>query len=305
MSSFNLIPTTIKILILADVDIFSVSQLTEKLIKTKHEIDCIILLGPFHDVSSKQVPESNIQEKVSQDLANIAQIIAQLENIVCRVIYLSSEQDPVKSMTEQLHLTPNSVNIYGRSMSLLDGLFISGFTEKTENINSVEIDKLDDEMTPDEVMETLPQNSQLSTSSIIQEILLNSFSCDDNYDEEALQLFNIVKHSYDDATSTKLQRNYGIFVFNFKYAHSLSNFLFHMNDIIESSNIKLCVFPAISSTSSIDIVIRLPSVFGKLHIAKPKSLKDDNEYLIVNLSRSVDNYDWITNSIDVCTLNKE
>ena len=57
----------------------------------------------------------------------MALTIAQVENIVCRVCYLATAEDPHTCREKQLHLTPNSVNIYGRSMLLADTLAIGGY----------------------------------------------------------------------------------------------------------------------------------------------------------------------------------
>lgn len=64
-------------------------------------------------------------------------MIASLEQIQCRVIYLPSGIDPIFSYQEQLYLTPNSVNIHARRMSLFSNLFISGFTETPLAVMSV------------------------------------------------------------------------------------------------------------------------------------------------------------------------
>lgn len=70
----------------------------------------------------------------------MALTIAQIENIVCRVCYLASADDPSSSREKQLHLTPNSVNIHGRTMLLADNLAIGGYAHPEPHQVSVDSD---------------------------------------------------------------------------------------------------------------------------------------------------------------------
>jgi hypothetical protein len=122
-------PSTVNILLVFDVDTHSASLLAERFVPSKPQFDMVIVVGPF-----SRAPLTS-KEEVATTEGDIASTLAQLENIVCRVVYLSGESDPPSTLIEQLHLTPNSVNIYARKLDLREGLYISGFTETGENLH--------------------------------------------------------------------------------------------------------------------------------------------------------------------------
>jgi Icc-related predicted phosphoesterase len=130
MAEFSAVcPLKIDMLVVYDIDTRVASQLAEKFVSNTTKFDLIIILGPFtHD--KKLI--SN--EDIAVAEGDMASAIAQLENISCRVVYLPGENDPLNTLIEQLHLTPNSVNLHARRLPLRDGLFITGFTETGENL---------------------------------------------------------------------------------------------------------------------------------------------------------------------------
>lgn len=261
----------ISILVVADPDFVSVTALSEKLIQSKPSYDCIIVVGPFIHKDITTAEESAVA------LSDIAAIIAQLENIVCRVIYLSAESDPVKVLTQQMHLTPNSVNIHARKLNIYKNMFVAGFTEKSENINTVDLESMQDH--DEEEMTTKHLESQ-TTPSIIQELLLSEFSCEYNFDDLTIEKFhqstNFQHSTTLPSTEDSGYDSYGIFVFNYKYAHSLSYFMFHMNGIVDAANVKLCIIPGVGSSAS--DASRLPRIFGGLSIVVPRSLRLEGEF---------------------------
>jgi hypothetical protein len=265
----------ISILVVADPDFASVTSLSEKLIQSKPIYDCIVVIGPFIHKELTTAEESAVAH------SDIAAIIAQLENIVCRVIYLCAESDPIKVLTQQMHLTPNSVNIHARKMTLYQHLYVSGFTEKSENVNTVDLETMEDQ--DEEGMNTKHLESQ-TTASIIQELLLSDFSMEHNFDELTIDRFHesthfqppIMPSAEENRGEEESSDAYGMFIFNYKYAHSLSYFMFHMNGIVEAAKVKLCIIPAIGSTAS--DALRLPRSFGGLSIVVPRSLRQEGEF---------------------------
>lgn len=111
----------IEILVVYDINMQTADQIAEYFVSSKPKFDLIIIVGPFNE--DKALSTNEDLAVVEGDMASI---IAQLENIACRVVYLSGGNDPRKTLIEQLHLTPNSVNLYARRLALRDGLFISG-----------------------------------------------------------------------------------------------------------------------------------------------------------------------------------
>lgn len=118
-------PRKIRLAVLNDVDINSASLFAEKYVPQTPQFDAIVVAGPFASSSSSSSSSSLTLEQIAVAQGDMASIIAQLENVVCRVIYLPAEEDPPATLLKQLHLTPNSVNIYARRMNLRGNLFIS------------------------------------------------------------------------------------------------------------------------------------------------------------------------------------
>lgn len=118
-----------RILVVADVDLPSVNAFAEKFVPLDHQFDMVILNGPLTHRSP-----ASCEEDLSVIKADIAAIIAQWETVVCRVAFLASDADPTDVLTEQLHLTPNSVNLHARCLPLSKGMFTCGFAETKGNL---------------------------------------------------------------------------------------------------------------------------------------------------------------------------
>jgi hypothetical protein len=272
-----------KLLIVADVDSLSAGMISEKYVcgdnrEEKAFYDACIICGPFihHSIDSK--------EDESTAIADMASIIAQFENIVCRVIYLSSDSDPTRSLSEQLSLTPNSVNIHARSLPLLDGLYLSGFTEKDSMLSVYSSGEDSDD-------ETDGYEIQTSTSAkIIQEVLTNAPA-----------------YAFPEATSSFPPN--GIFLLNYKYSHTLNNFLFFQNDLLQSVRVKLAIIPVpqpspqtSSSTNEspkTDVIV-LPRQLRGLTIVSPPSLRLQGGYSVVTLTQFADR--WEVSEVLDCNL---
>jgi hypothetical protein len=112
-------------------------------------------------------------------------------------------------------------------------------------------------------------------------------------------LLNEKKDSDVESSMTKEDNSStaGIFLFNYKFTHTLNYFLFHMKDAILQSKINLCIIPPVNED-----VKRLPSVFGGLQIIVPKSLIDGGNYCTLCMEKTVD-IDWKAMMIGHHTLN--
>ena len=270
----------LRLLILNDVDIDSAIALAETLISgSLLSHDAIIICGPMSHNTDLSSPEA---EAVA--IADMASVIAHLENICCRVLYVPGDLDPVKVATsiDELHLTPNSVNIHARSLPLADQLYISGFMEKEVDLNDDSTGTnglLEDFMgQDDEVMTTQVQSS--SSSSIIEEILRQSIAT----------CFPTAQKSSPSATLSSNLDICGIFVFNYKFAHSLNHFLFFQTQLAQKANVRLLIIPSFleshGNSGSGRLNFEFPRVHNKYTIAAPRSLRLDGSYMTVELVHS-------------------
>jgi hypothetical protein len=214
---------------------------------------------------------------------DIASIIAQFENVVCRVIYLPTEKDPPNTLVDQMYLTPNSVGIHGRKLRLAPTLSICGFAERSGDISNANAFAEDDDNNVEEYLDSVEVKSGLSVS-IINEII------------------TAVPEESSVATSTpEIQKETGIFMLNYKFAHTLNQFLFHLSDKLERAGIDLVVITSdnLDETSS-----RLPDTFGSLHIVAPKSLRLGRFYSVVEMVYEADSNRWKVESVSANCLRK-
>ncbi len=262
-----------RILLCRDIDSTSSTLMAEKFVPQSPIFDAVILCGPFIHEPCVSDEARSIAE------GDIASLIAQFENIVCRVIYLPSSTDPASCLIDQLHLTPNSVALHARQLNLAKDLFIMGFTEN-DDLNSASpipksVDRSDES---DEELEGVTVNSGTS-SSMIEDMVLSVGS-----------------------TEACSDRPTGIFALNYRNSHTLNHMLFNMPMALSASCIELCIVSSDSEECS-----RLPSKLGKLSIAALKSLRIGGYYTIVELQRSdSENGDrWHTTSITTQCLSDE
>lgn len=247
---------SLKILIVADVDLKSSSALVEEYATKDNAFDMILLCGPIC------YRECETPEQIASVHGEISAIIAQLENIVCRVCLLASELDPSAILTEQLHLTPNSVNVHGRSLSLSQGLSLLGFAETSGNLVS---DKL-----PDDVDRSADSDEELGTMDLRLESSVTS-----------VELINDLL----DRAQSENERGTCILAFHQKYPHTLNHLLFHMPEKLQEAGVSLLITPPVATTSEGEVKeIRLPPKLGKLYIASPGSLRRSGEYCSVEIA---------------------
>lgn len=273
-----------RFLVVCDVDSASVAKLAEKYVcgsvdGVKPEFDAVILLGPF--VGSSPYLASPEGEAAAE--GEMGSLIAQLENIVCRVVYLPSSSDPIRSVTDQLHLTPNSVNIHARAMPLIDGLYIAGFTELKSNI-------LDDQSGIDSDDEDVDSaHVQTCSSARIMDDVLSKAPA----------------YCYPNGNI----RGSGIFLFNYKYVHTLNHFLSYQHDLVSRAAVKLAVIPIVPINDDKNTLsgntLRLPASYGGLKIASPKSLRKVGGYTVVEMVRNVSDGLWHVSEVSDCWLDRK
>ena len=278
MEYFAVSQTKYRFLVCSDIDGQSATKLTEKFVNQDPEFDAVILSGPFTH------QELTTPEEIAVMGGDIASMIAQFENLVCRVIYLPSEYDPINIRNEQLNLTPNSLNIHGRQINLTNNLKLLGFSEKNEQLNSGKIPlNVDRSAESDDELEDVAVVSGQS-SSIIKEMLQKSIM---NNNEEQ-------RNNITTTTPPPTTMNTGIFMLNYRYSHTLNQLLFHMNTELGAANISLCIITSADCPET----SRLPVKFNKLNIVAPKSLRQGGHYVIVDIE-----YNTMTQLWDNITIN--
>ena len=156
-------------------------------------------------------------------------------------------------------------------MTLRDGLFISGFTETSEDLSTGKtFDSEDRDMSQnsDDEFEGVEVKQGSTSIATIEEVL-----------SEGQLRSESVLSAQPDVSSVPAS---GIFILNYKFAHTLNHFLFHMPERLDSAGVTLCIIPA--PVSAVGEALRLPSSFGKLSIVVPPSLKTEGKYAVVSLS---------------------
>lgn len=266
-----------RVLVVCDVDSASAAKLTERYVcgsvdGVKPEFEAVILLGPF--VGSSQSHASPEGEAITE--GEMASLIAQLENIVCRVVYLPSSSDPIRSVTDQLHLTPNSVNIHARAMPLIDGLYIAGFTEMQSNL----LDAQSGEDSENEGAEYVHVQTS-SSAQIIDDVISKAPAYCYPNDEV---------------------RTSGIFLFNYKYIHTLNHFLFFQYELMQNARVKLAVIPIVDDESN---KLSMPKSYKGLQIASPKSLRQLGGYTIVDMEHNSSDGSWNVTAVTDLWLDHE
>jgi len=202
MSAALSLPPSLRLLLVCDCDIVNCSKLAGLLVRDKSQIDMIIAMGPFTN------KEASSSEEAAMAEGDIASIIAQLENIACRVVYLPSESDPAAIFQAGIHLTPNAVNIHGRRLPLTQDLAIMGFAENASDMRLVDLPH-DDDRSPesDDELEGVKVNVSNSIGVIR----------------------SMLQRSLDEATGPL--GTGGIFALNYKFASTLNSVLFHIPEV--------------------------------------------------------------------------
>lgn len=230
---------SIRILVVSDVDIRSAVEMVERFVPNDPQFTACLVCGPFTNMAL------DTKENEAAAQGDMSYILSLFENIVCRVVYVGDDADPLKPVLEQINLTPNSVNIHARSLQLLPSLTISGVCERSDIADS-DMDGDCDDIT---VQSSLTKN-------IIDEVLQA-----------------IIESSAESTTPSS-----GIFALNYKYLHTLNQFLFFSAESLHKANVILAVIP-----SKKDSAVTLPAEMNGMSIVAPKSLRDEGSYAIVEL----------------------
>ena len=279
------------------------------------KFDMIVLCGPFTQMDCDS-PEDLV---VAQ--AKIADVIAQLENVVCRVCYLASNREPTKVVRDQLHLTPKSVNIHNRALPLANGFFVAGFAETEGNLVPVasedkgpaaalaggedsdgEVEGLGVETTNstqiiDEMLNKMcnpaniyavpvagEDNNQIAETVFAAGGAPKSSKADEgDFDEELLKMQHL-----------------GIFALNYKFSHTLNHFLFHTPEKLAAAGVKLAI---IAQPVDLPNPVNLPAKLGALNIVNPGSLRVNGDYSVVTINWSEGNGAWEIKSNEKYKLN--
>ena len=280
-----------KLLVLSDVDVHSTYLLSEKFVPLEPTFDGILCCGPFG--CSVEEVRSASTEMENLGISNMSSALAALENIVCRVIYLPSEDDPPKVLLEQLHLTPNSVSIYSRRLALTENLFVTGYTEVSQRLDSDESSSAPGPLEEDsgdweelgsqlKVGQSWASPAELDIDDILEIGIQKS--------KEALELIhNSIGESIDPVSLELAEKNRrGLFVLNYVYAHTLNQFLFQKSELLQRAGINICIVnntlrDDAAWTDRDSIRMRMPAKLGDISIIIPYSLRRDNKYLEVDL----------------------
>jgi hypothetical protein len=256
MEVFLSYPKSLRLLLLSDVDMGTVTKLSEQFIHLPPQFDAILVIGPFG------LLDTNSQEEAAIALGDMASTLAQLENVVCRVFYLPTELEPARVLIDQLHLTPNSVNIMGRQLNLLDNLFVMGYSERSEK-SMVPIQK-DGEDETDASMEIM------SGASL----------------EHIQNLINSVQEI------EKNESRLGMLAVRYEYSHTLNHLLFHMSEDLAKANIRVLIV----SSSNDQELSRLPKKIGSSSLIGVKSLQKDH-YSVLQLKFNIESESWEIDSV--------
>lgn len=285
---FSARPETLRVLVVADPDVSSATQLTELFVPSAPRFDAVVVCGPFCYAQNQSAVTA--EEKVLAR-GEIGSTVAQFENIVCRVVYLGASTDPADIVKEQLFLTPNSVNVNQRRLQLTEDLFVVGFSETADNLTTSGL-PADFDRSPesDDELDGVEVKSGSTSIKTIEDLLQAATA---KVDEEETQTGGGGGGEQSGATTTATatatsagaaadKKITGIFALNYKFAHTLNHFLFHMADDLEKAGVKICILPPELNTPE---PARLPSKFGGLAIAALGSLRLKGYYTVLDLAR--------------------
>jgi len=305
--------SALRIAVLADVDLHSVNKLAENLIPHTPQFDMVLLCGPLTHC------ECETAEELAAVKANIAAIVAQLETVVCRVAYLASDRDPTDVLTEQLHLTPNSVNIHARCLPLAPRLYTCGFAETRGNLQRRDIATITRD--EDEVVEGLEVSSSVSSVQIVTELLGELARAAEEEAEEdwgwgrgrgrgsagfaheqtaaqtrgdvftgSLQPRDAAGGTNSAATSA-VETNpgraraaaLGIFCLCYKYSSTLNQFLFHIPEELQKAGVGVAIIAPPYGDMQAQHKPKLPEAFNGVRLVDCGSLRDGS-YAVLSLA---------------------
>ena len=148
-------PPTIRVLVVADLDLPSAAALAEYTLQQRNQvfdasrIDLCIACGPFardedlrpyqsrrhrkrNNKTVQQSPFVRSREETAALEGLVTAALSQLENIVCRVVFCPGSTDPITTILlgddgrEKLRMTPNSRNVHQQWLPLAPSLGCAG-----------------------------------------------------------------------------------------------------------------------------------------------------------------------------------
>lgn len=254
----------LEILLCQDADLQSAVQLSEQLTRGGKRYDLVVLCGPF-TAELDRIPHGSEEEAVR--VADISSIIAQFENVVCRVVYLPSDHEPAKVRSDkQLHLTPNSININRSLLPLCDNLFVTGFLEEETMLDE----------------SSLPDDFDRSKDS------------DDELEGVVLQVSSSVSmiETLMDSIASHAENCFKVFVLDFRFTSTVSQLLYHMPQHLDTT--PLCI---IAQREGEGETLNFPSKIGSnTCIVSPKSLRRLGFYYDIRMEKG--DSGWFTARVD-------
>lgn len=259
-----------KCLIVSDIDSHTSTLCAEKLIKTNHEIDLIIICGPLCPLNTKHIDNkvhfiNNKKELIDYTglcaaTGDVSAIISLFENITCRVVYVPNAYDPFLEGEHQnkptyalndpepylntIHMTPNSINIDCNYIPLSCGencdgdmeqipLVVAGYSEYPMLYQKQEPNASINEELEEEVENV--EGLEISASNSMCHIS---------------KLFGEVASAYGPKTTTVSNGDgasamfNSIFVCNALYISTINQLLFHNLNSFRSIGCRFCIIPS-------------------------------------------------------------
>ena len=310
-------PKHLRLLILSDIDVDSSSKVAEQFIPYDLRFDFILVCGPFCSDLGKA---AETPEELAAVLGEAGSTLASLENIVCRIAYVGAPGDPEGMISEQRNLTPNSVNLHNRVLKITSEVFIMGCSEGPGLLSSGLPYDFDRSPESDDEMEGVEVKKGSHAVEMIENLLLASRSysdegldgnvtgsADSRYADAAPRLDDTV----DSAGLRGLQiggagsspagtfNKFGIFVLNYRFAHTLNHVLFHMPEALKDAGINICIIPPSKDTGE---RVKLPAKLGDFHTVALGSTRLHGHYTVLEISKGQGDGIWAPTLVEFKTL---
>lgn len=293
-------PKHLRLLILSDIDVDSSSKVAEQFIPYDIRFDFVLACGPF---CSDLGTAAETPEELAAVLGEAGSTLASLENIVCRIAYVGAPGDPEGMVSEQRSLTPNSVNLHNRVLKLTNEVFIMGCSEGPGLLTSGLPYDFDRSPESDDEMEGVEVKKGSHAIEMIENLLVASRSysdeqtgaadgcvasdtdaapdagkTDDTVDSSGLRSLQIGTEAQSMGSFNK----FGIFVLNYRFAHTLNHVLFHMPEALKDAGINVCIVPPSKDTGE---RVKLPAKLGDFHTVALGSTRLHGHYTVLEITK--------------------
>ena len=306
-------PKHLRLLILSDIDVDSSSKVAEQFIPYDLRFDFILVCGPFCSDLGKA---AETPEDLAAVLGEAGSTLASLENIVCRIAYVGAPGDPEGMVSgEYRNLTPNSVNLHNRVLKITSEVFIMGCSEGPGLLSSGLPYDFDRSPESDDEMEGVEVKKGSHAVEMIENLLLASRSYSDEGDENTLSGMGYADAAprLDDTVDSAGLRGtpistgsspgtfnkFGIFVLNYRFAHTLNHVLFHMPEALKDAGINICIIPPSKDTGE---RVKLPAKLGDFHTVALGSTRLHGHYTVLEISKGQGDGIWAPTLVEFKTL---